>query len=123
MRIVSMGTRVVPMCMGGALAALDPSRGTLVNVNALGDPVPSARFMDGRDCEINRDRATASAPGDVARVLADRVMFLPSVLTGSGPKGAAQDIDLDALPLESSELRPCHRQAATLPKHRPSACP
>ena len=37
------------MAVGGRQVALDPARDTLVNVNALGDPVPSARFMGGRE--------------------------------------------------------------------------
>jgi hypothetical protein len=34
--------------------ALDPARDVLVNVNALGQPVPSARFMGGREYELIR---------------------------------------------------------------------
>ena len=37
------------MAIGGAAVELDPARDTLVNVNAFGDPVPSARFMGGRE--------------------------------------------------------------------------
>ena len=37
------------MAVGGAAVELDPARDTLVNVNAFGDPVPSARFMGGRE--------------------------------------------------------------------------
>ena len=36
------------MAMGARKVALDEARDTLINVNALGDPVPSARFMGGR---------------------------------------------------------------------------
>ncbi|TGP55948.1 carbohydrate kinase, partial [bacterium M00.F.Ca.ET.229.01.1.1] len=47
--VVSTGTWVVSMAVGGGRVELDPARDTLVNVNALGDPVPSARFMGGRE--------------------------------------------------------------------------
>ncbi len=47
--VVSTGTWVIAMAIGGAAVELDPARDTLVNVNAFGDPVPSARFMGGRE--------------------------------------------------------------------------
>ena len=55
--VVSTGTWVVSMAVGGRQVALDPSRDTLINVNAFGDPVPSARFMGGREWEV-----TSAAP-------------------------------------------------------------
>ncbi len=83
--VVSTGTWVVSMCMGGDLVALDPARDTLVNVNAEGHPVPSARFMGGREYELIRDPDAATTPEDIAQVLAEGVMLLPSVVAGSGP--------------------------------------
>jgi len=50
--VVSTGTWVIVMSMGASPKALDPGRDTLINVNALGQPVPSARFMGGREFEI-----------------------------------------------------------------------
>ncbi len=84
--VVSTGTWVVAMAMGGAAPVLDPARDVLVNVNALGQPVPSARFMGGREYEIIRAGSTAR-PGadDRAAVLAGGVMLLPAVEPGSGP--------------------------------------
>jgi sugar (pentulose or hexulose) kinase len=84
--VVSTGTWVVSMAVGGRPVALDPARDTLVNVNALGAPVPSARFMGGRE----HDLATGGAcpePGedDLAAVLGAGVMLLPAVVEGSGP--------------------------------------
>lgn len=43
--VVSTGTWVIVLAIGGGRVFLDPSRDTLINVNAFGDPVPSARFM------------------------------------------------------------------------------
>ena len=37
------------MAAGGALDRLDAGRDMLANVDALGDPVPCARFMGGRE--------------------------------------------------------------------------
>jgi sugar (pentulose or hexulose) kinase len=45
--VVSSGTWIIAMAIGGASVVLDPERDTLVNVNARGEPVPSARFMGG----------------------------------------------------------------------------
>ena len=52
--VVSTGTWVIVMTIGGRQVRLDPARDTLVNVNARGQPVPSARFMGGREYEVIR---------------------------------------------------------------------
>ncbi len=84
--VVSTGTWVVAMAMGGAAETLDPDRDTLVNVNALGAPVPSARFMGGREYELVREgRQIAVTPEDHTEVLRAGVMLLPSVEPTSGP--------------------------------------
>lgn len=84
--VVSTGTWVVAMAVGGRRTVLDPARDLLVNVNGLGQPVPSARFMGGREYEIIRaGRDLQALPQDRAAVLADRVMILPAVEPGSGP--------------------------------------
>ena len=40
---------MIVMALGGRAVTLDADRDVLVNVNALGGPVPSARFMGGRE--------------------------------------------------------------------------
>ncbi|MFZ2103641.1 MAG: FGGY-family carbohydrate kinase [Oricola sp.] len=84
--VVSTGTWVISMAIGGRTVDLDPARDTLVNVNAFGDPVPSARFMGGREFDrmtegFSRDHDAR----DVATVMASEAMLLPSVETRSGP--------------------------------------
>lgn len=84
--VVSTGTWVVAMAVGGDRVVLDPARDGLVNVNALGQPVPSSRFMGGREYEVIRgdsDRSPSSA--DRAAVLEREVMILPAVEAGTGP--------------------------------------
>ncbi|MFT4149814.1 MAG: FGGY-family carbohydrate kinase [Paracoccaceae bacterium] len=84
--VVSTGTWVVAMSVGGAATTPDPARDVLVNVSAAGTAVPSARFMGGREYEIIR--AGARDPGTVAdrnRVLGVGVMILPAVDPASGP--------------------------------------
>lgn len=84
--VVSTGTWVICMSVGGKAVALDPARDTLMNVNALGAPVPSARFMGGREWEIlTRGGAPDPTAADIAEVLESRLMLLPSVDTANGP--------------------------------------
>ncbi len=59
--VVSTGTWVIAMAMGAEAVALNPGRDVLVNVNALGQPVPSARFMGGREYEVIRAGRAAVA--------------------------------------------------------------
>ena len=84
--VVSTGTWVVSMAVGGRSVALDPAKDVLINVNAYGDPVPSAPFMGGRE----HDLATGGsypAIDDTAlsRLLRDGVMLLPAVEPTAGP--------------------------------------
>lgn len=84
--VVSTGTWVVCMAVGAEARTLDPARDVLVNVDAHGRPVPSARFMGGREYEvIRRGRDLRATPEAVAAVLAREVMLLPAVEPGSGP--------------------------------------
>lgn len=84
--VVSTGTWVVAMAVGGDHVTLDPTRDTLVNVNALGQPVPSARFMGGREYELIRKGIdVAPSPADRDSVLDTRLMVLPAIEPGSGP--------------------------------------
>ncbi len=84
--VVSTGTWVVCMAVNGAHVVPDPNRDVLVNVSAMGQPVPSARFMGGREYELIRQGETASPDQtDRAAVLSRAVMILPAVEPGSGP--------------------------------------
>ncbi len=84
--VVSTGTWVVMMAMGARKVALDEARDTLINVNALGDPVPSARFMGGRAFStLITDPAVKVSEDVEAQVAAAQWMLLPSVPEGSGP--------------------------------------
>lgn len=84
--VVSTGTWVIVMSVGGKKVPLDPSRDTLMNVNALGDAVPSARFMGGREFElIQQGHPVDIQPTDVAQVLGSQAMLLPAVDPSTGP--------------------------------------
>ena len=84
--VVSTGTWVVVMSVGGNVAMLDPARDTMINTNALGQPVPSAKFMGGREHDLLCcGRPAVATAKDAARVRDAGVMLLPSVVAGSGP--------------------------------------
>ncbi|MGX9142062.1 FGGY-family carbohydrate kinase [Mesorhizobium sp. 128a] len=84
--VVSTGTWVVSMVVGGTEIALDAARDTLVNVSALGDPVPSARFMGGREFSLlTGDKPLDCSGSDVLAVLTKKMLLLPSTQQGSGP--------------------------------------
>jgi sugar (pentulose or hexulose) kinase len=89
--VVSTGTWVVAMAVGGDTPDLDPARDVLVNVNALGQAVPSARFMGGREFETIAAGLDAQVePADRAQVLAHGIALLPAVEPGSGPFAGRQ---------------------------------
>ncbi|WP_454701890.1 FGGY-family carbohydrate kinase [Agrobacterium burrii] len=87
--VVSTGTWVVNFAIGGTAEALDPARDTLLNVDALGRPVPSSRFMGGREYEMLTQQFGSAQHEEIeaalGKVLAKGMMLLPSVVSGSGP--------------------------------------
>lgn len=83
--VVSTGTWVVSMAIGGRQVVLDPGRDVLVNVNAFGEAVPSARFMGGREFEIISAEGIATPTAvDPGRVISDGIAILPGVEPRSG---------------------------------------
>jgi sugar (pentulose or hexulose) kinase len=84
--VVSTGTWVICFSVGGKPVTLDERRDTLMNVNAYGDPVPSARFMGGRAFALLKADAKATiTDADRDQVLGGDIMLLPSVPDDSGP--------------------------------------
>ena len=98
MTVLSTGTWFVAMRTPdkmpfAGLENLPPDRDCLVNVDLNGEPVPSARFMGGREIEIlmggaegqpvetNDDEGHAAA----VAVIANGAMVLPTFAAGSGP--------------------------------------
>nr|WP_298099593.1 FGGY-family carbohydrate kinase [uncultured Shinella sp.] len=83
--VVSTGTWVVVMAIGAKPVALDEARDTLINVNALGDPVPSSRFMGGRAFSMLGGKSGDLPASAIAAVLDRDAMLLPSMPEKSGP--------------------------------------
>lgn len=83
--VVSTGTWVVVLNPECSLDALDPDRDMLVNVDVDGDPVPTIRFMGGREFErISGGWLGPISPAALQRVIDARIMALPSFAPG-GP--------------------------------------
>ena len=84
--VVSTGTWVIAMSMSNASIELDPKLDTLINVNALGDLVPSSRFMGGREYELESDGLSYNTASEIMQqVLKEQIMLLPAVEPESGP--------------------------------------
>ena len=74
------------MAIGGAKTQLDSKGENFINVNAFGDPVPSSRFMGGREFElIQRGAQPCADESDMQAVLEENIMLFPAVETSSGP--------------------------------------
>ena len=84
--VVSTGTWVIAMSIGGNKVSLRPEFDTLINVSALGTPVASARFMGGREYDIISEGSNCEpSDEDMARVLQNSIMLLPAVVPDAGP--------------------------------------
>jgi sugar (pentulose or hexulose) kinase len=86
--VISTGTWVIIMAVGGK-GRLDPEADMLANVDVRGVPVPTARFMGGREFAILAGETPADADeADVAAIVASGVMALPAFTDQGGPFGA-----------------------------------
>jgi L-fuculokinase len=83
--VVSTGTWVIILAVG-AQARLDETRDTLANVNLLGEPVSTARFMGGRDHEVIVPKGSPAATlADVAAVIEAGCFAFPCLVQRCGP--------------------------------------
>lgn len=83
--IISTGTWTILMTVGGDTDALDPRRDSLANVDAHGRPVPTARFMGGREFDALVPEIVEPSAADIAFVIENDVQALPSFTPGTGP--------------------------------------
>lgn len=84
--VVSTGTWVIAMAVGGEQKDLDAAKDTLINVNAYGAPVPSARFMGGREYEIAMQGQKITPTNEDIRAVLDKgICLLPALQNDSGP--------------------------------------
>jgi sugar (pentulose or hexulose) kinase len=95
--ILSTGTWFIAMRLAAetfSIASLPEARDTLVNVDAYGWPVPSARFMGGREIEsvIQLDTRRVDIRPDQPKLIEEvpgllrrRTMMMPTLAPGFGP--------------------------------------
>jgi sugar (pentulose or hexulose) kinase len=125
--ILSTGTWFVamrtPLCTEAAVAALLPeTRDCLVNVDVSGRPVPSSRFMGGREIEILAGMEThAPAPDENVGRLSSAIkaveagdMILPTYAPGVGPFPNAKSPPLAATQDARYPMALAHLYAALL---------
>ena len=94
--VVSTGTWVVVMSPGADPHRLDPMRDMLLNVSVDGEPVPTARFMGGREFDLLRGACAPDVePARLAAAVERGLMALPSFADG-GPFPAAPGLIVDA---------------------------
>lgn len=104
--VLSTGTWFVALRTPGSSVTangLREDRDCLINVDVNGRPVPSARFMGGREIEqltsrygirIDDPAQQAGMVAAVPEVLAQGLMILPSFVAGCGPFPAARGLEL-----------------------------
>ena len=89
--VVSTGTWIISMSIGGEPVTLAEASDTLLNVNAFGEAVPSARLMGGRERELvmGTDYSDTDQQMSVSEFLSDEIfnttMLMPSTVAGTGP--------------------------------------
>jgi len=83
--VVSTGTWAILMAVGGK-GRLDPEADMLMNVDVRGRPVPTARFMGGREFAVLAgDHPAEAHEADVAAIVAAGVTALPAFSDQGGP--------------------------------------
>ncbi|HEY6521312.1 MAG TPA: FGGY family carbohydrate kinase [Roseiarcus sp.] len=83
--VISTGTWVIIMAVGGT-APLDPEADMLANVDVRGTPVPTARFMGGREYSVLAgDAPTEANEADVDAIIASGALALPAFSDQGGP--------------------------------------
>lgn len=83
--VVSTGTWVITMAVGAPVVPLDEARDTLINVSALGQPVPSARFMGGREYALLGGGRAEAGVQEMEAALRAPFLLLPAVDPLNGP--------------------------------------
>ncbi len=88
--VISSGTWSVIMDPQVAPASLDATKDMLVNVDAQGNALCTARYMGGREfglvCErLNTDIATTFTDDDVDKIIRTNTFVMPNFCTGAGP--------------------------------------
>ncbi|HET6629989.1 MAG TPA: hypothetical protein VFG91_09465 [Woeseiaceae bacterium] len=104
--VISSGTWTVVMTHGADPARLHDARDMLLNVDARGDPVATARFMGGREYEaiVGGQRSSSAGSGAaIERIIRREAMALPSFTPAGGPFAGREGRLVNAGDLDSAE--------------------
>ena len=90
--VISSGTWTIMMSSGSSLASLDEHKDMLANVDVMGNPVPCARFMGGREFEticatLGADVEQDNSAQALQFVVDQHYMVTPDFSGGNGPFG------------------------------------
>lgn len=94
--VISSGTWTIVMASQASLERLCAARDMLANVDALGCPVPTARFMGGREYEAIAGTSERPTLDALRNVLARRAIAVPAFAAGgpfAGTRGRVQNAD------------------------------
>ena len=84
--LVTTGTWVIIMSVGGEKKTFNPNKDILINVDAFGNPVPSARFMGGREFEIvTKNISIKPTAVDITSVFNKSIFLFPALVPQYGP--------------------------------------
>ncbi len=84
--VISTGTWIVCMAVGGRQMELVPDRDISLNVDINAQPVPSSRFMGGREYALITDGHEAKGTlEDLETIVSGNRMIIPQVVAGVGP--------------------------------------
>lgn len=94
--VISTGTWTILMSSSDKLS-LDSSKDTLANVNVLGQAVPCARFMGGREYEaiiarVGGEETQLVDQQAIQHVLTQQLMVTPDFSGGNGPFGGLKPV-------------------------------
>lgn len=112
--LISSGTWTVIMAPGADSHELAAERDMLGNVNVLGQPTPTARFMGGREFAYLLDGAASDAGSDedVRSLVQTNTLALPSFAPQGGPfRQQAGEVLRDGNPLPLQQLPDSQRSA------------
>jgi len=83
--VVSTGTWIVAMHVGGDVARLDPAADMQAGVDVLSRPTPTAKFMGGREYAAIAAGDAAPTPDAACAVVASGALALPCFAAQGGP--------------------------------------
>jgi L-fuculokinase len=100
--VVSSGTWTIVMANRGELSHLREDRDMLASVNAFGSPVPTARFMGGREYEAISNGGGMPNVDALAYIIGRGAMALPS-FASAGPFANRKGVILNAEGLDEAQ--------------------